>query len=239
MERGLLERYLADGMSLEQIGALVARDASTVGFWVKKHGLVANGRDKHAPRGGLTRSDLEPLVKQGLAVRAISDRLGVSPSTVRHWLAKFGLEKESGYRVRRRRLAEFERTGIRNATMECSRHGWTEFVLDNRGSWRCTACRSDRVATRRRQVKEILVREVGGGCVICGYDRFVGALHFHHLDPEKKAFGLARAGATRSLKRARAEAQKCVLLCANCHAEVEGGMVELPVQWASGKGLPE
>ena len=30
---------------------------------------------------------------------------------------------------------------------------------------------------------------------------------------------------TRSLERLREEAGKCVLLCANCHAEVESGFV--------------
>ena len=32
----------------------------------------------------------------------------------------------------------------------------------------------------------------------------------------------------RSLARCRQEAAKCVLLCANCHAEVEAGVAELP-----------
>jgi hypothetical protein len=31
------------------------------------------------------------------------------------------------------------------------------------------------------------------------------------------------------LARCRAEIRKCVLLCANCHAEVEGGFATLPV----------
>jgi IS30 family transposase len=57
MDRELLERYLKQGLSLPQIGALIGRDPSTVGYWVQKHGLVANGRAKYAPRGGLrTRS---------------------------------------------------------------------------------------------------------------------------------------------------------------------------------------
>ena len=38
----------------------------------------------------------------------------------------------------------------------------------------------------------------------------------------------ARRGHTRSLAEARGEARKCVLLCSNCHAEVEGGIVSLP-----------
>jgi hypothetical protein len=37
-------------------------------------------------------------------------------------------------------------------------------------------------------------------------------------------------GVARSLVRARAEARKCVLLCANCHAEVEAGMASVALE---------
>jgi len=83
---------------------------------------------------------------------------------------------------------------------------------------------SDAVSRRRREVKRILVEEAGGGCALCGYDRCVSALSFHHLEPATKSFELSRRGVTRSIERARAEARKCVLLCANCHAEVEAGL---------------
>jgi hypothetical protein len=72
-------------------------------------------------------------------------------------------------------------------------------------------------------VKALLVEEAGGKCTLCGYDRCVAALQFHHLDPSTKAFGLSRKGVTKGIDSLRAEAAKCVLLCANCHAEVEGG----------------
>lgn len=73
----------------------------------------------------------------------------------------------------------------------------------------------------------MLVAEAGGRCAICGYDRHVAALEFHHLDPNAKEFGLAQRGA-HSIDRLRDEIGKCVLLCSNCHAEVEAGFVELP-----------
>jgi IS30 family transposase len=57
-----LESWLAEGLSLEQIGALTGRDPSTVGYWVKKHGLKAVNAERHAPKGGLARETLEPLV---------------------------------------------------------------------------------------------------------------------------------------------------------------------------------
>jgi hypothetical protein len=73
-------------------------------------------------------------------------------------------------------------------------------------------------------MKEALVAEAGGACVLCGYSRYLGALEFHHLDPSAKRFAIAGRGFTRSFADARDEAKKCVLLCGNCHAEVEAGM---------------
>jgi 5-methylcytosine-specific restriction endonuclease McrA len=74
------------------------------------------------------------------------------------------------------------------------------------------------------------VDEAGGACCVCGYQRYLGALQFHHVDPERKRLGLSRAGVTLSIATLRAEATKCVLLCSNCHAEVEGGVTELPAK---------
>jgi hypothetical protein len=94
-------------------------------------------------------------------------------------------------------------------------------------------CRAEAVSRRRRKVKEILVEEAGGKCVLCSYARHSAALQFHHLDPATKSFGLGVRGITRSIARLREEAAKCVLLCANCHAELEAGAVELPVMSAA------
>ncbi len=76
-------------------------------------------------------------------------------------------------------------------------------------------------------VKQILVEDAGGRCINCGYDRCAAALTFHHLVPAEKSYTLSHRGVTRSLAEARLEARKCVLLCANCHAEVEAGLVSL------------
>lgn len=60
----------------------------------------------------------------------------------------------------------------------------------------------------------------GGRCENCGYDRCLGALEFHHLDPTKKDFNISSKGYTRSWERVREELDKCVMLCANCHREI-------------------
>ena len=81
---------------------------------------------------------------------------------------------------------------------------------------------------RRRKAKAILVREAGGHCRICGYDRCIAALEFHHLDPAAKRLEVNAKGIALALETLRAEARKCVLLCSNCHVEVENGVTPLP-----------
>lgn len=76
------------------------------------------------------------------------------------------------------------------------------------------------VSNRRRKIKEELVAYKGGSCERCGYDRYIGALEFHHKDPSEKDFALAKKGATRSIEILKKEVDKCNLLCANCHREV-------------------
>lgn len=98
-------------------------------------------------------------------------------------------------------------------------------MIEGRGYYRCKRCRLEAVSRRRRKVKQMLVSEAGGRCVLCGYDRCVSALHFHHIDPRSKKFHLSMQGVARSIAAARAEMAKCALLCANCHAEVEAGLV--------------
>lgn len=229
MEKGLLEKCLAKGMSLEAIGREVGKHPSTVGYWLKKHGLTAHNADRHAPKGGLDREQLEALVDVGLTLREIAERLDRSGSTVRHWMDRYGL-RTHGHR-RPRPPGDPKRT-----EMDCRRHGTTTFVLEGRGYYRCARCRSEAVSKRRRTVKRVLVDEAGGRCAACGYSRCQAALHFHHADPATKAFHLGHQGQSRSLARSRAEAKKCILLCGNCHAEVEAGIVELPLK--SGGSMP-
>lgn len=84
------------------------------------------------------------------------------------------------------------------------------------------------VAKRRQRLKQLAVEYKGGKCQICGYDRCISALDFHHLDGSKKKFGLSRDGITRSWESTRAELKNCVLVCANCHREIHAGILQPP-----------
>lgn len=227
MEEAWLRSRLESGRSIESIAREVGRDASTVSYWVHKHGLVSKHAERHAARGGIDRETLRELVGAGFSTRVIADQLGVSQATVRHWLSRHGLETARATRRRKLEASLVEQTDG-DATGICPRHGSTLFRRRSTGGWRCLKCRAEAVVARRRAVKGILVADAGGACLLCGYSRAKEALQFHHRDPATKGFHIAHRGVARSIARARAEAEKCVLLCANCHAEVEAGVATIP-----------
>ena len=221
MDRLRLKLWLDEGLSLEQIGALIDRHPSTVAYWCKRHGLSPNGRAKHSPRGELAREQLAVLVEEGATLQEIADRFDRSISTVRYWIQRYGLPRPR--RAWRKDVELAVSEGRRTIIRDCNRHGQTTFVIENSGRARCRRCRMDFVAAWRRRAKAKLVAEAGGGCHLCGYDRCQAALQFHHTDPRTKSFALSLRGVTRSIEKLREEAAKCILLCANCHAEVEVG----------------
>jgi hypothetical protein len=70
---------------------------------------------------------------------------------------------------------------------------------------------------------------LGNKCSRCGYDKYIGALDFHHLDPKDKKFPISKApvtiteslvGTTSSDEKINlviSELDKCEVLCKNCH----------------------
>jgi 5-methylcytosine-specific restriction endonuclease McrA len=156
-----------------------------------------------------------------MSISAIAKMVERSNTTVRHWLKEYGMSTRQAGRLRATRGSP------ERLVLDCPKHGQTDFRRRSTGGYRCLKCRAAAVARRRRRIKEILVSDAGGACALCGYDRCVGALHFHHVRPLEKAFALSHRGVARSLAKARAEARKCVLLCSNCHAEVELGIARI------------
>lgn len=78
--------------------------------------------------------------------------------------------------------------------------------------------RSKQVIYWRKKAKIKLVEYKGGKCERCGYNKCIDALEFHHLDPNEKDFSIA--GKSWALERLKKEADKCILVCSNCHKEI-------------------
>ena len=72
---------------------------------------------------------------------------------------------------------------------------------------------------RERKLRLVVIK--GNRCARCGYHSNYAALEFHHRDAGTKAFQLdLRSLSNRRWCEVLKEAEKCMLLCSNCHAEV-------------------
>lgn len=79
---------------------------------------------------------------------------------------------------------------------------------------------SKSVMKSQRRKKLFAVRQFGGKCQLCGYDKCEGALQFHHVEPSNKKRKPSYVIMKWSWERAYEELKKCILVCANCHAEL-------------------
>lgn len=108
---------------------------------------------------------------------------------------------------------------MRPEILVCEKHDEPR-VRDSQGKLRCRSCTAELARRRRLRIKRALVDHKGGACERCGYSKSLRALGFHHRDPSRKEFSIARANLN-SLARLLREIEKCDLLCANCHMEIE------------------
>ena len=161
---------------------------------------------------------LNSLVSQGLSSRKIAKQLNCSQTNVRHWLKKLSLKTEHNQYQKKDSDNETERL--------CSK---CKVILPinqfyGRHTY-CKECSNKYTVTRLRNYKIQAVKHKGGKCQICGYNKFFGALEFHHLDPSKKDFNLAQSN--RRFEAVKAELDKCILLCSNCHRETHAGLTTI------------
>ena len=108
----------------------------------------------------------------------------------------------------------------------CKKHGDTKHFPRPDGAFRCGKCASGWVIQNRQKKKKRLVEMFGGKCRICGYKKYVGALDFHHTNSRTKAFALSVKGLSYSWDSLLREAKKCILVCKNCHTEIEAGITQ-------------
>ena len=72
-------------------------------------------------------------------------------------------------------------------------------------------------------IKKKAITHKGGSCITCGYNKYYGALEFHHRDPKTKEMQWNELK-KRSWSFICKELDKCDLLCSNCHKEKHAGV---------------
>lgn len=90
---------------------------------------------------------------------------------------------------------------------------------------------------RKQFMKRKFVEYFGGKCQLCGYDKCIGALEFHHVNPDEKEFSLAQNRINFSnWDKCVEEAKKCMLICNRCHRELHHLDTEMLVEsWGNDK----
>jgi hypothetical protein len=80
----------------------------------------------------------------------------------------------------------------------------------------CKYCHNQRSTLRMRQIKKQCFKYKGGKCEHCNYDKYIGAIEFHHIDPLQKDFAIAKNQKNFGMSHKK-ELDKCLCLCSNCH----------------------
>jgi hypothetical protein len=107
-------------------------------------------------------------------------------------------------------------------TKTCQRCGKVLCSRKRKGNY-CASCY---ITRWRQKTKKQLSEYKGGKCTVCGYNRCIDNLTFHHLDPSKKDFNISSSN-VHSFEKIKKEADKCKLLCCRCHGEVHAGLLTL------------
>lgn len=154
------------------------------------------------------------LVEQNKTQKEISEELGKSKTTIRYWLCKFKISKP------KKNITDIKFCHRCNQTKHVSEF----YQRKSRPSVSayCKRCSNDECLERQRKLKELAVNYKGGKCVVCGYNKYLGALEFHHTDPTKKDFSISASSAKTFNEKIKKELDKCMLVCSNCHREIHG-----------------
>jgi hypothetical protein len=149
---------------------------------------------------------IEDLIRENLSIQEIADRTGKTFSQIRYMLKKLNL-KTTKTTFSERNISHLCSCGESNPAMF---YGHRKTV--------CKKCHLKVTGQRQIDNKSFAVKYKGGKCEFCGYNKSQAALHFHHIDPINKDKDFERSMSW-SRQRIIDELDKCLLLCANCHAE--------------------
>lgn len=95
----------------------------------------------------------------------------------------------------------------------------------------CKICTNTQSRNGNRKLKIKCVEYKGEKCVRCGFDEFISALEFHHIDPSKKDYNISRKQGSILTEKIKKELDRCMLLCSNCHRGTHNELAERERIW--------
>ena len=163
---------------------------------------------------------LQNYLEEGYSLNQVSKLTGKSLTSVRYWKDKYSLK--SSYKTFKEQ--EKIQYGETRFCSRCKKDVKTENFHQRRGRLNsatyCKPCTSEQTIERMRKLKLQMIDYKGGCCQRCGYDKYQGALEFHHLNPKEKDFNPSQLKRYTFDDKTKFELDKCILVCANCHREI-------------------
>lgn len=160
-----------------------------------------------------------------LSQREIAKRMGVSEGSVKYFITKYELKRKEENITTDTSLKVCPQCGVEKMRLQFYMR--SSRGVKRQGSW-CKECVAKKSLNRNRIYKASYVKMKGGCCQACGFNRYDGALEFHHADPTTKDETIARMTRNPSSPKLLAELEKCVLVCSNCHKMIHAGIIECP-----------
>ena len=178
---------------------------------------------------------LENYISQGLSTREISKILNRTHTSVYHWIKKFNLKSllENAKKKERRAITSYStkmcpKCKLQKNVLTCY------YINKNKIFAWCKECADEIAYQKQIERKKQCVAYKGGKCFICGYNKYIGSLDFHHIDPKEKHFNISKVNSY-CFDVIKIELDKCVCLCKNCHCEVHNGIAKLEIEGESSK----
>ena len=153
-----------------------------------------------------------------MSVSDIARAAGVSTRTAGAWLHRHGLPVFTEKRPPKIKPKSY-------FCHDCKCVDPAKFSSTNRS--RCKQCRKASAHSYKHDRKGLIVARLGGKCSCCGWNSWHTGLQVHHRDPKTKDRAVSRQLRRAPIAKLLKELEKCVLLCANCHAGVHSGHVTL------------
>lgn len=160
----------------------------------------------------------DAYIIQNLSQRQVATKFGLSQTTIRYYLKKYNIVKSS-------LVGKYSHVNVDKICPKCKTFKLASEYYHSRtktkrksGSW-CKSCMKAQVIERQRKYKQQALDYKGGKCQTCGYNKYQGALEFHHRDPSQKDLEMSKFSRSPLSEDGKKELDKCDLLCANCHRE--------------------
>lgn len=162
----------------------------------------------------MNKNDLVTLINKGYSTYRIASELNRSQTTIQKWITRFGLQTQLVKKYHSNRICKTCGNILKGKQLSfCSRY--CKHSNPNRLK---IAYQQQKDRATVRKIK--LVQYKGGTCNKCGYNKNLASLTFHHRNPKEKSFTIGKNCSQYSWERLVKEADKCSLMCFNCHIEL-------------------